>query len=144
MKGGETQQEKCCASRAKQYWHPSRLITLSFFTFLRLLVRTRKTSSSCPIPLQDLGSEVLFWYVAHVRDHSPFSNSTSQLLTFSYTNRVREPTPSTHDRASCLLHWRQLRRHVLGYQQVAFQEDAHQTAAISMNSPSASRLSSSH
>ena len=44
----ETQQEKCCASGAKQYWHPSRLITLSFFTFLRLLVRTRETSSSVP------------------------------------------------------------------------------------------------
>ena len=87
-------------------------------------MRTRKTSSSCPIPLQDLGSEVLFWYVAHVHDHSPFSNSASQLLALSYTNRVREPTPSTHDRASCLLHWRQLRTHVLGYQQVAFQEDA--------------------
>ena len=51
---------------------------------------------------------------------------STRIHLMSYTNRVREPTPSTHDRASCLLHWRQLRRHVLGSQQVAFQEDAQQ------------------
>ena len=41
----------------------------------------------------------------------------------SHTNRVRDSTPSTHDRVSCLLHWRQLRPHVFASQQVAFQED---------------------
>ena len=33
---------------------------MPLFTFSRLLVRTRETFSSCPIPLQDLGSEVVF------------------------------------------------------------------------------------
>ena len=32
------------------------------------------------------------------------------------------PTPSTHGGASCLLHWRQLRQHVVGSQQVFFGE----------------------
>ena len=132
-RGGETQQERRCVSGAEQCWHPSRLITLSFFTFLRLLVWTQETSSSCPIPLQDFGSEVVFWYVAHVCDHSPFSNSASQLLTYSEHARrcFVSPTLGTTSPACP-------RFSTSGF------SGRCPTAAVTMNSPSASRMSSSH
>ena len=52
-------------------------------------------------------------------------------------------TPSTQEGPSCLLHWRQIRQHVIGFQQVVFSGRS-PTATVAMNSPSASRLTSSH
>ena len=72
-----------------------------------------------------MNNQLFQFRFAAAEQHVEMMDST-RIHLMSYTNRVREPTPSTHDRASCLLHCRQLPRHVPGSQQVAFQEDAQQ------------------
>ena len=65
---------------------------------------------------EDLGSEAVSWYdVAHVHDHTPLPVPLCRYLGIFGTQG-----------ATCLLHWRQLRQHVVGSHQVAFQRDAQQ------------------
>ena len=167
-RGGETQQEKCCASGAKQYWHPSRLITLSFFTFLRHClcgILQRSCSGSCqPFLLKTWDLESLL-HLLLVGIEEDFQNCllvrrcSLSCTVSSGSQRLVEVLDST-------------RIHLMSYSCTgAYSEHARSsfvsptlettlpacsrfstsglpgkcpTAAVSMNSPSASRLSSSH
>ena len=88
-------------------------------------------SRSCPLTSasQKLSNIVLFeqcfldieqFQTHHFQQFLVTSNGVAS-TTFAFIDIEHgRPTPSTHEGASCLLHWRRFRQHVIGFQQVFF------------------------